>query len=224
MLRIGLIHAAVAAIAPVNEAVARLYPDWDPVNLLDDGIQRHFHAHNDAGVGERLGDLARIAHEEYGVQALLATCSAARVETVEAIGVARRIPCVKIDFPMCEAAVQAGSVIGVVVSFPPTEAVTRATLDEAARRAGAAPGYRFVAVPEALKLLNAGDRATHDAMITAEVEKLVRVGVDSIVLAQVSMAHLGAPLTERFGIPVFESLSTSLAALRRIIVSRKRSG
>ncbi len=217
MVRIGLLHAAFASIVPVNRAIAQHYPGWDPANLLDDGLQRHFHTGNDRAVGERLGDLARIAIEEYGAQALLATCSAARLETVEAIGAARGLPCVKIDFPMCDLAVRAGGTIGVVVSFPPTEAVTRATLDEAARRAGVEPEYRFRLVPEALTLLNQGDRATHDALIAAEVEQLAQAGVKSVVLAQVSMAHLGAPLSQRFGLPVLESLSTSLTVIEKAL-------
>lgn len=217
MIRIGLLHAAFASIVPVNRAIAEHYPGWDPANLLDDGLQRHFHAQDDQAVGERLGDLARIAIEEYAARALLATCSAARLETVEAIGQARGVPCVKIDFPMCDIAVRTGGPIGVVVSFAPTEAVTRATLDEAARRAESSPSYIFRLVPEALTLLNQGDRTTHDALITAQVETLVNAGVRSVVLAQVSMAHLGEPLSQRFGLPVLESLSTSLVTIEKAL-------
>lgn len=219
-MRIGFLHAAAASIAPVNEAVARLHPDWDPINLLDDGLQRHFHAGDNRAVAQRLSDLARIAAVKYGAQALLVTCSAAPLETVEAIGQARGIPCLKIDFPMCDIAVRKPQTIGVVVSFRPTEAVTRATLDEAARRAGTQPQYLFRAAPDAFRLLHQGDRAAHDAIITAEVEQLVQAGARTVVLAQVSMAHLGAPLTQRFGVPVLESLTTSLEA----IASRRRSG
>jgi Asp/Glu/hydantoin racemase len=118
---------------------------------------------------------------------------------------------------MCELAGGEGGTIGVIVSFPPTEGVTRATLDEAARRAGVERSYQFAVVPEALVRLNRGDRAAHDALITESVEKLVQSGVSSIVLAQVSMAHLGGPLSQRFGVPVLESLSTSLAAVRRAV-------
>ena len=219
-MRIGFLHAAVASIAPVNQAATRLHPDWHPVNLLDDGLQRHFHAGNNRAVAQRLGDLARIAAVEYGAQALLATCSAAPIETVEAIGQAQGIPCVKIDVPMCDLAVRTGGLIGVVVSFSPTQPVTRATLDEAARRAGTQPRYLFRAAREAFTLLNQGDRTAHDAIVSVEVEQLVQAGARTVVLAQVSMAHLGAPLTQRFGVPVLESLTTSLEA----IASQKRSG
>ncbi len=217
MMRLGFLHAAVAAIAPVNQAVARLHPSWEVVNLLDDGILRHFHTRNEAGVKERLDDLARIAVDAYGARALLATCSAARLETVEAIGTARGVPCIKIDFPMCDRAVRLGGTIGVVVSFAPTQAVTIATLWEAARRAGMPLDYLTRSVPEALTLLNSGDRAAHDSLIAAEAEQLVREGASSIVLAQVSMAHLGAPLSKRLGVPVLESLTSSLEACEKAL-------
>jgi Asp/Glu/hydantoin racemase len=213
MLRLGLLHAAVASIAPVNQAIAKHHPEWIPLNLLDDGLQRHFHTGNDAGVADRLGDLARIACDEYGCQALLATCSAARLEIVEGIGYGRGVPCIKIDYPMCEAAVGTGGRIGVIVSFPPTKAVTIATLEEAAKRQKLPLDYQISVVPEALKLLNSGDRAAHDEIMTREAERMVKSGADSVLLAQVSMAHLGVPLARHFGVPVFESLSTSLVAL-----------
>jgi hypothetical protein len=40
---------------------------------------------------------------------------------------------------------------------------------------------------------------------------------EALVLAQVSMAHLVAPLRARTGRPVFSSLETSLAALREAL-------
>ena len=215
MVRIGLLHAAVASIAPVNQAIAQQHPDWEPLNLLDDGLQWHFHTGNDDGVSERLGDLARIACEEYKCAALLATCSAARLEIVEKIAYDRGVPCLKIDYPMCEAAVGTGGVIGIIVSFPPTQAITVATLEEAAKRSQSPLEYKLGLAPEALIALNSGDRKKHDDLITAEGERLAKAGVDSIVLAQVSMAHLGAPLSRHLGLPVLESLSTSLAALQQ---------
>lgn len=219
MLRIGLLHAAVAAIAPVNRAIAQAHPEWILLNLLDDGIQRHFHTGNDAGVAVRLGDLARIACEEYGSDILLATCSAARLETVEDIGYTRGIPCVKIDYPMCEAAVGTGGRIGVIVSFPPTKAITLATLEEAAKRTTVSVDYQVGVIPEALNLLNAGDRTGHDDLISQQAEQMVKSGAESILLAQVSMAHLALPLARHLGIPVFESLSTSLDYLREAVPS-----
>ena len=53
-------------------------------------------------------------------------------------------------------------------------------------------------------------------MLTA-ADDLAAQGVDAIVLAQVSMAHLAAPLKERTRLPVLSSLETSLVEVRRIL-------
>lgn len=211
-MRLAFIHAAFASLPALRRGLEK-HPDWDVVNLLDDGLQRLFADHDDLAVEERLRDMVRAAATAYGVRAVLATCSAARLDAIERIEQEFGLPCLKIDYPMCRAAVRVAGRIGVVVSFKPTEAVTIGTLAEAAVRENRAIQPHTLVVPEALDLINAGDRAAHDRLLTAAATSLRAQGAEAIVLAQVSMSHLAEPLAQALGVPVFDSLSTSFAEL-----------
>jgi Asp/Glu/hydantoin racemase len=215
-MRLAFIHAALASLPALRRGLAQ-HPDWDVVNLLDDGLQRFFADHDDLSVEARLRDMVRAATSAYHARAVLATCSAARLDAIERIAEEFAVPFLKIDYPMCQSAVRAAQRIGVVVSFPPTEAVTIGTLAEAAIREGRAIHPQTVVVAEALTLLNAGDRATHDRLLTEAAVGLRAQGVETIVLAQVSMSHLAEPLAQQLGIPVWDSLSTSFAELDRLL-------
>jgi Asp/Glu/hydantoin racemase len=121
----------------------------------------------------------------------------------------------KIDIPMTRLAVKEGSPVGVIVTFPPTQAITRTLLEDAALEAGQDIEMEFEIEPRAVEAILAGDRDTHDRLLLEAGKRLGRKGVRSVVLAQVSMAHLVEPLRELLGIPVFSSLETSLVAVKQ---------
>lgn len=215
-MRLAFIHAALASLPALRRGLEQ-HPEWDIVNLLDDGLQRFFAGHDDLAVEARLRDMARAATGAYQARAILATCSAARLDAIERIEQECGVPFLKIDYPMCREAVRAAERIGVVVSFPPTEPVTIGTLAEAALRERRAIQPQTVVVPAALQLLNAGDKLAHDRLLSEAATGLREQGVEAIVLAQVSMSHLAAPLTAQLGVPVLDSLSTSFAELERLL-------
>ena len=214
-MRLVFVHAALASLPALRRGLDQR-PTWDVVNLLDDGLQRFFADQDDLAVEDRLRDMVRAAATAYRARAVLATCSAARLDAIERIEQEFGLPFLKIDYPMCRAAVQVAERIGVVVSFPPTEPVTIGTLAEVAVRENRAIRPHTIVVPGALDLLNSGDRAAHDQLLTAAATSLREQGAEAIVLAQVSMSHLAVPLASALGIPVFDSLSTSFAELERL--------
>jgi len=216
LTRLAFLHAAFASLPPLRRGLEQ-HPDWDIVNLLDDGLQRLFADHDDLAVEARLREMARAGIRTYGARAVLATCSAAPLAAIERIEQEFGVPVMKIDYPMCRAAVRAASRIGVVVSFPPTEPVTVGTLAEAALRERRAIQPHTLVVPDALTILNNGDRPTHDRLLTEAATTLVQAGAQALVLAQVSMSHLAAPLATQLGVPVFDSLSTSFTALEQAL-------
>ena len=116
----------------------------------------------------------------------------------------------KIDEPMAQLAVACGKRVGVLATFPATLATTRGLLEEAE------PGIAVVHEMEedALKALLAGDRARHDELFLAAARRLAKREVEAVVMAQVSMARLQAEVEAIVGVPVFNSLETSLAAVR----------
>lgn len=211
---IALIHASPAAIAPLVDYYTRTAPELELTNLLDDGILRLFRAGRMEDAIARLEAMMEAARDCYGSALALATCSAITVGMAEGMERHCGFPVVKIDAPMAKAAVEAGRRIGMVVSFPPTEPVTRALILEQAARTGRTVELAAEVVPEAYDALLGGDAARHDALLVAAVRRLA-AGADVVVLAQVSMARILPELGTMEGVRVLSSLETSLEEVRK---------
>lgn len=215
--RISLIHASPAAIAPLARYYAEAEPQWVVTNLLDDGIMRHFRTGDDSAVESGLLSLIDRACSRYHAEAALVTCSAASLGLMRKLSEAAPVPLVKIDAPMAEAAVRGASTIGALVTFPPTLAPTCALLNEVARSTGHAISIRTELREDALQALLQGDSPAHDRLLAEGARALHAAGVQAMVLAQVSMAHMRESFEREFGIPVFSSLETSHKALREAL-------
>jgi Asp/Glu/hydantoin racemase len=209
------LHAARPSVEPLMGYYPRQWPELRITNLLDDGIMGLFAAGRWDDARARLLEMAQVGQRVYGAQAGLVSCSAVSREQMAALRAESPIPLLKIDEPMAALATAAARRIGLLVTFPPTLAIAEELLREAA---GAAP-LEIVPLlaPEAIAALLAGDRAGHDARLMAAGEELAGQGIGALVLAQVSMGPLVPALRERLGLPVFSSLETSLAALRRLL-------
>lgn len=214
---LAFIHASPAAIAPLVNYYAKHEPGWTIFNLLDDGIMRLFREGDEGGVESGLLGLVERAVARYHAQAALVTCSAATLDMMRRMEKASPVPLVKIDLPMARAAVAAGSKIGILVTFPPTVEPAKALIAEVAHLAGRQVSVTTELLPGALDALLKGDAATHDRILREGAISLKQSGAEAIVLAQVSMAHLRAPLQQDLGLPVFSSLETSHRALREVL-------
>lgn len=195
----------------------RYYPVEAPnlviTNLLDDGVMRMFSQSRNADATRRLGEMIGTVHREYGAELALLCCSAVTREMLEALRPEAPVPVLKIDVPMTEVAVKAGRRIGVLVTFPPTLEITHRLLEDAASLSGKDIELVDELQPDAVDAILAGDAETHDRLLLEAADRLLSLEVDVIVLAQVSMAHLVGPISNRTGLPVFSSLETSLAAV-----------
>jgi Asp/Glu/hydantoin racemase len=212
--RLAFIHASRAAVDPVTQYYSRHAPELELTNLLDDGVMRMLRSGDMHSAKARLASMIAVARDEYRAGFILLTCSAVPAAILEELRRGAGVPALKIDEPMCEAAVEAGSRIGVVASFPPTSATTRELLLQAAARAGRTVELVEERIPAALDALLQGDHQTHDAELLAAADRLARKRPGAIVLAQVSMAHLAGRIAESCGLPVFSSLASSLDAVR----------
>ena len=209
-MTVAFIHASRAAIEPVANYYTAHAPDLDCVHLLDDGIMRFLAAQDIVRSEYRFQAMVETARDTYGASLIVLTCSAVSRETMDALRVAAGIPLFKIDEPMAQLAVACGKRIGVLATFPATLATTRSLLEEAE------PGIAVVweMEEEALKALLAGDQARHDELFLAAAHRLAKREVEAVVMAQVSMARLQQPVERILKVPVFNSLETSLAAVR----------
>jgi Asp/Glu/hydantoin racemase len=209
-MTVAFIHASRAAIEPVANYYTAHAPDLDCVHLLDDGIMRFLAAQDEVRSERRFLSMVDTARDTYGASLIVLTCSAVPRETMDALRIAAGIPLFKIDEPMAQLAVACGNRIGVLATFPATLATTRRLLEEAE------PGIAVVweLEEEALKVLLAGDRERHDELFLAAAGRLAKREVEAVVMAQVSMARLQAEVERIVKVPVFNSLETSLAAVR----------
>ena len=120
-MRIGLIHALTHSPAPIAASFARLWPEAELMNLLDDSLSADLAREGGLtrAMTERFLKLGRYATGT-GADAILFTCSAFG-PCIEAVARAERpIPVLKPNEAMIEQAVARGQRIGLLSTFPPT--------------------------------------------------------------------------------------------------------
>ena len=213
MTRVALIHALAHSVAPINEEMARAWPQCERMNLLDDSLSADL-AHSGRGLDEKMHErfeaLASYA-ESNGAQAILFTCSAFGA-CIEAVAARRpAMPVLKPNEAMIAESAARGCKIGLIASFAPTLAGMPAEFPS---------GLEVVPrlAPGALDALNRGDLAGHDALVVEAAQWLAQQGCDVLALAQFSMARAQAATQQAVALPV---LTTPASAVRRL---RQRLG
>jgi hypothetical protein len=213
--RISLIHATLVAADPIHHAFAAGWPEAEPVNILDDSLSTDRAAMDDLtdGMTARIVFLARYARG-IGSRGVLFTCSAFG----PAIGRAADeldIPVLKPNEAMFEAALDRGSNIGMIATFPPAKASMEAEFAEEARRRECNARLTTVMVEPAMTALRAGDAATHNRLVAEAAASMT--ACDAIVLAQFSTARAAGAARSMTRIPVLTSPDTAVAKLKSLI-------
>ncbi|WP_066267327.1 aspartate/glutamate racemase family protein [Hydrogenophaga palleronii] len=211
-MRIALIHALAHSVAPINEELARAWPQAERMNLLDDSLSADLARNGcglDATMHERFEALAAYA-EGTGARAILFTCSAFG-PCIEAVAQRRpHMPVLKPNEAMVAEAVAAagGGRIGLVASFAPTLASMPAEFPaDTDLASGLAEG--------AMEALNRGDGVGHDDLVVEAARRLVGQGCGVIALAQFSMARAQAAVHRALGVPVLTTPGSAVRALQR---------
>ena len=195
--RIALIHALRNSVDPILDSFARLWPEAETFNLLDDSLSAAVESEGrlTTPIIERFLALGRYAAAtQVGgrrTDAILFTCSAFG-RAIEAVQSESSIPVLRPNDGAFEQALDRGRRIGLLVTFRPAlDSLSDALRDRAARR-GLTCDVRGVFVPGALAALQSGRGAEHDAAIAAAAAALT--DVDAIVLGQFSMARARAAM------------------------------
>lgn len=191
MSKLAIIHTTPLTVEPLKALAAELLPDVTVVNFVDDSVLPQL-AENGGRVAEvapRLVQYSRFA-EEVGAHAVLSACSSVGQVAAE-MARAVRIPVVRIDEAMAEAAVRrvGHNHMGVAATLPTTLNPTLALLKAKAREAGREINLEPLCVDAAYVHLLAGDRDGHDALL-ADALGAFAARVDVVVLAQASMARV----------------------------------
>lgn len=214
MTRIGLVHALAHSVAPVNEVMAREWPQAARMNLLDDSLSADLAQAGrlDAAMHDRFQRLAAYALD-CGCDAILFTCSAFGA-CIEAVARAHpEVPVLKPNEAMVAQAAARGGRIGLVASFAPTLASMPSEFP---------PGtdLRTALAEGAMAALDAGDAARHDAGVVLAARRLLDEGCTTIALAQFSMARARDAVAAACGVPVLTTVHSGVAELRRRVEQR----
>ncbi|MFC0387007.1 aspartate/glutamate racemase family protein [Muricoccus vinaceus] len=219
--RVMLIHALRDSLAPIHAAFAASWPEAETHDLLDSSLSAD-HAADDGRLGlkmtERFRTVGRYAAdagpEGRGSDAILFTCSAFG-PAIDAVKRDQRIPVLKPNESAFGEAIGHGNRIGLLCTFPPARAPMLAELEAMGREQGKALVVEARLVEGALAALQAGRGEEHDALIAAAAAALPPV--DSIVIAQFSMARSAPAVRARVNVPVLTTPDSAVSALRSML-------
>lgn len=215
--RIALIHATPVAIDPIRTAFAALWPEAEPVNILDESLSIDRARSADLTPAIRL----RILHlAEYsvslGARAILFTCSAFG-PAIEDAGRMLPIPVLKPNEAMFEEALAYGDRIGMIATFGPAVGTMEEEFAEEARRLRPSAAVTTRLVSDAMAALRAGDAVTHNRLVGAESAGFGEI--DALMLAHFSTSRALETCRATTSRPVLTSPEAAVRKVRRLVES-----
>lgn len=218
---LAFLHTAGAQVGVFDALLRTLAPGLRVRHAVEPSLLQEARAAG--GVGPALAErVRRVAARLLGDGARVVVCTCSTLGgCAEEAGEVLGAPVLRLDRPMAERAVEAGSPILVVAALESTLLPTCALLQDSARRRGRAPVIRTLLCDGAWALFEADDQAAYRAAIAASVQRGcgdARV----VVLAQASMAGAEG-LCADLGVPVLSSPRSGLeAALARLAEPTRR--
>lgn len=213
--RIALIHAVYVAMAPVEAAFKRLWPEALRVNLVDDALPVDLERDGrmTPGMMERIHRLA-----DHAVRAdadgVLFTCSAFG-EAIEAAAARLSVPVLKPNEPMFQAALEAGQRIGMLATFPSSVPSMEEEFRQLARARNARSELETVCIPDALVAAKGGDIAAHDRLLVEAAPRLAHC--DAVMLAHFSTSTALDDVQRVLGCPVLSAPEAAVSRMKRLV-------
>jgi Asp/Glu/hydantoin racemase len=212
MSRIALIHAVTVAMAPVHDAFAELWPEAECVDILDTSLSRD--REREGRLTEKMVGrfllLAKYA-EDNGADGILFTCSAFG-EAIEQAAAKIRIPVLKPNEAMFEAALAAGKRLGMLATFEPSVAGMEAEFRDIAATAASPAALDSYCVAGAMKALQAGDGATHDRLLAEAAPRFA--DREAVLLAHFSTSRAAAVVQAALICPVLTAPGAAVTKLK----------
>jgi Asp/Glu/hydantoin racemase len=218
--RIVLIHALRDSMVPIWNEFEQSWPEAKTFNLLDDSLSEDL---ADEGaltqaIVDRFLNLGRYARaagpDGQKTDAILFTCSAFG-PAIDQVKQDLDVPVLSPNEAAFEVALKADGPVGLLVTFPPSEASLSAEL----RRAAAAQKHDLVlktgVAVGALAALQAGREEEHDALIAGAARELG--DVSCIVLGQFSMARAYRSVEQATQRRVITTPAAAVSRLRQIL-------
>ncbi|HEX7630611.1 MAG TPA: aspartate/glutamate racemase family protein [Lacunisphaera sp.] len=214
---LALIHTSATLVPVFAQLCQAKLPTTETFNIVDDSLVRQIGAKG--GITPDIS--ARVAAYIHsaasgGADFILVTCSSIG-PAVEDAAASVKVPVLRVDQPMADAAVRSGRHIGVIATLATT---LHPTADLVRRRAAAAAReieLKSKLCEGAFEALMSGQPAKHDAIV-AQALREFSSEVDVILLAQASMARVvdTLPAADR-RIPIFASPPIAIDHLASIL-------
>lgn len=218
--RIVLLHATPVAMAPVMQAFAKVWPQAETINLLDDSLSI-----DRAGQGELSEILAdrfvAFGHYAYGIGAggILATCSAFG-PPLDRLAVELPVPVLKPNEAMFRAAIARGNRIGMLATFAPAVTTMRDEFYAFVAETGSAATLDVILVADAIERLRQGDAEAHNSLVAAQACGFA--GYDAIMLAHFSTARAADLVQAAVAVPVLAAPESAVLRMKQLIESKER--
>jgi aspartate/glutamate racemase len=218
MTKLAILHTTLATTTTLPALAAEVLPGVILHHFVDDTILAQL-LKNGGELSEIEGRVVQYARfaEEAGVNALLCACSSIG----EIMPVAQqfiRIPCLRIDEPMAEIAVDHAASIGVAATLSTTLGPTSRLIAQKAKEAGKEIVLTEKLIEGAYQLLTSGDTAGHDELLIEGIAELAR-RTELVVLAQASMARVLTKLPVSEAARCMSSPRLGLENVRKIMGS-----
>lgn len=193
MRTLAMIHTVQwydqSVILPFAKRWLEANPDVRAINIMDDSLLTESLKHG--GPTERVID--RMDHYVKGAvlagaDVVMSSCTTMG-KAIERARANCPVPLFNIDEPMGRAAVTRGRRLGILATVPTSAPATRRLLEREAAAQGKAIEIETVLNQPAFAALLAGNRAEHDRLVHAEMDRLAPK-VDVIVLGQISLAQV----------------------------------
>lgn len=213
--RITLIHAVYAAMAPVERAFAKLWPEAHHANLVDDALSQDlesagFLTPDLFGRIQLLTDYAIAT----GATAVLFTCSAFG-EAIARCASQTTIPVLKPNEAMFEASIRAGRRIGMLATFQPAVASMTKEFEALVHDHQADVSLETICVPEAMAAARSGDIDLHNRLVADAALRLAHC--DAVMLAHFSTSTAWHQVQARLKIPVFSAPEAAVSKLKTLL-------
>ena len=215
MPRIALIHAVSVAMAPVHDAFRQLWPAAECIDILDTSLSRDRERDGEltAAMVGRFLLLAKYA-EDNGAAGILFTCSAFG-EAIEAAASKARVPVLKPNEAMFEAALAAGKRLGMLATFEPSVAGMEEEFRDLAGAVGSPATLSSLCVPGAMKALQSGDAAEHDQLVAIAAPRFA--DCDAVLLAHFSTSRAAAAVRAAVRCPVLTAPGAAVTKLKGML-------
>lgn len=214
--RIVLFHATPVAMDPIKAAMASLWPEAEPVNLLDDGLtidRAKEGPELSEALIERFVDFGRYA-QRIGADGILITCSAFG-PAIDRMEQELPLPILRPNEAMFREAIAAGDRIGMLATFAPAVATMEEEFRQFAAEAGSPATLETIVVPDAIEALRQGDADSHNRLVAEMAPRLA--DHDAVMLAHFSTSRAADSVRRAVEVPVLAAPEAAVARMKTLV-------